>query len=35
MRGKLGNAVRLQHILDAIGEIEFYLENSADRNHRP
>ena len=28
MRGKLGDAVRLQHILDAIGEIESYLENS-------
>ena len=28
MRGKLGDAIRLQHILDAIGEIESYLENS-------
>ena len=28
MRGKLGDAVRLQHILDAIGEIESYLQNA-------
>jgi len=28
MRGKMGDAVRLQHILDAIGEVESYLENT-------
>jgi uncharacterized protein with HEPN domain len=27
MRGKLGDKVRLQHILDAISEVEIYLEN--------
>jgi uncharacterized protein with HEPN domain len=26
MRGRLGDKVRLQHILDAIGEIELYLD---------
>jgi uncharacterized protein with HEPN domain len=29
MRGKLGDKVRLQHILDAILEIEDYLQNSS------
>lgn len=29
MRGKLGNKVRLQHILDAILEIEDYLQNTS------
>jgi uncharacterized protein with HEPN domain len=28
MRGKLGDKVRLQHILDAILEIEDYLQNT-------
>ena len=28
MRGKLGNKVRLQHILDAILEVENYLLNT-------
>jgi uncharacterized protein with HEPN domain len=27
MKGKLGDKVRLQHILDAISEVEQYLEN--------
>lgn len=27
MKGRLGDKVRLQHILDAIGEIEVYLDN--------
>ena len=27
MKGKLGDKVRLQHILDAINEVETYLEN--------
>jgi len=29
MKGKLGDKVRLQHILDAIKEVEIYLENVA------
>jgi len=28
MRGKLGDKVRLQHILDAILEIEDYMQNA-------
>lgn len=27
MKGRLGDKVRLQHILDAISEVEIYLEN--------
>jgi uncharacterized protein with HEPN domain len=27
MKGKLGDKVRLQHILDAINEVEIYLKN--------
>ncbi|MEO6850380.1 MAG: hypothetical protein ABI203_02445 [Mucilaginibacter sp.] len=27
MKGKLGDKVRLQHILDALDEIDFYLTN--------
>lgn len=27
MKGRLGDKVRLQHILDAAGEVEIYLEN--------
>ena len=27
MKGRLGDKVRLQHILDAISEVEMYLEN--------
>ena len=30
MRGKLGDKVRLQHIYDAIMEIETYLINAGD-----
>ena len=29
MKGRLGDKVRLQHILDAISEVEIYLENVA------
>ena len=29
MKGRLGDKVRLQHILDAISEIETYLENAS------
>jgi len=29
MKGRLGDRVRLQHILDAINEVEIYLENVA------
>jgi len=29
MKGRLGDRARLQHILDAINEVEIYLENVA------